>query len=487
MSNNFKITCFTDLQGSTALTEKLGHDRFRKLREEYLNVGKIICANLGGKYIKNVGDSHMVTFDDPIKALQFATHLQQYYMHQANFSPAELNSRIGLYLGIVEETDQDVFGSGVNQGARVESLCRPGEIWVHEEFVKVVSKIWGKSNSDIYFISEGRFELKGISNPPDQELFSFDWKVNVAKYPKFGLAQVVLNHLENASIVVSNLNLNDISRAETIIWPVVPRDNVNAIHRGQLEIIRLLTILGWSVHVLIADCGITKNFTKEYASKFKDSIEMYAGKRGMKNFQYSFMSDLYTPKCNKCDILHKYFQKVISSLTLQNLLDFNHKGYSEDVKDFVKKAMTLDFLHPVLTIASIMYMCDQKNSKCIVVVGYDEHIQWVGVHSSIPETCEKYGVLFNPIINKKEGAQARQTRNWPIFFSTDGVVSAMEDFDMKEWLVKLHLFIPNFPSNFVKIGTKTITPEDWLPNKRLADDIDKYIIAKEVYEKIFNI
>lgn len=487
MSNNICVTCFTDLKGSTALTEQMGHEKFRKFRVEYLRIGKILSDNLKGNYVKSIGDSHMLTFDDPIISLQFAAHLQQYYEPQTNFCTHELESRIGLFLGVVDQDVSDVFGSGVNQAARVEGLCPPKEIWVNKEFVDAVSKIWGQPKAKKYFLTKGDFELKGIITPPTQELFSFDWQNYMKEYPKYSLANLVLKHFQEASIITSNLRIEDISSKAAIIWPVVPRDGVNAIHRAQLEMIRLLTILGWSVHVLIADCGVTKSFTKVYAEKFKNSIEDYAIKRGMRNFEYSFMSDLYTPKCNNCDVIHKYFQSVISSLTLENLLDYNHKEYSDEVKEGVKKAATLDFLHPALTISSIMYLCESKPNKCIVVVGHDEHIQWEGVHASIPDTRSKFGVLFNPVIKRKEGVQAHQTKNWPLFFNKESIVSAMGEFNLEEWLIKLHLYLPNFPAKSVKINNEELTAIDWAPDKPFTRSIDKHSLAQEVFEKILSI
>ncbi|MDD2466838.1 MAG: adenylate/guanylate cyclase domain-containing protein [Desulfobulbus sp.] len=488
MSNRVCVTCFTDLQGSTSMTEQMGNEVFGVFRSEYLKIGKILSDNLNGNYIKNIGDSHLITFDDPIVSLRFATHLQQYYQPQSNFCTHELNSRIGLFLGVVDDCSGDVFGSGVNQGARVEGLCPPKEVWVNNDFHNAVLRVWGQHKTSKYFSSKGDYELKGILQPPKQELFCFNWNEYSKDNPDDSLAKSILDHLKDASVVASNLKLQDISSLSTIIWPVVPRDSVNAIHRSQLEMIRLLTILGWSVHVLIADCGVTKSFTKDYVNSFKSSIEDYANKRGMKNFEFSFMSDLYKPKCNNCDILHKHFQSVISSLTFQNLLDFNHKEYADDVKEAVKKAAALDFLHPALTISSVMYLCDNKPSKCIVVVGHDEHIQWEKVNLSIPQTREKFGVLFNPVIKKKEGKQARQTSNWPMFLNKEAVVLAMEEYpSLEEWFIKLHLFVPNFPSKFVQINDIRIIPTDWSPNKGLPENIDKHFLAQEVFDKILSV
>ena len=49
MSNEIITTCFTDLQGSTAQTEKLGHKGFIPFQKKFLNDGKEIAIKFGGK------------------------------------------------------------------------------------------------------------------------------------------------------------------------------------------------------------------------------------------------------------------------------------------------------------------------------------------------------------------------------------------------------------------------------------------------------
>lgn len=216
MRNVQNIICFTDLKGSTSLTESLGNEEFSKLRIEYLRISKILAELSNGKYVKNIGDANMVAFNDPIDALRFSTLLQQYYEEKDCFCTNGLETRIGLVLGTVEEHENDFFGSGVNQAARVEGKSQEGEIWANEEFYKSVSTIWGSTKSIKYFENKGEYELKGITSK-NNILFSFNWKQYTDDLPEEGLAKLIFEHFEKASIVATNLKISDLSRKTKII------------------------------------------------------------------------------------------------------------------------------------------------------------------------------------------------------------------------------------------------------------------------------
>ncbi len=323
MSNEMAVTCFADIKNSTPQNEQLGNEGFAIIRDKFLEVGKQLAINCNGNYVKSIGDCHMVTFnslDDPFK---FTSQLQQYYSPSNCYDIPPIRVRIGMYLGVVDARTDDVFGSGVNQAARVEGHAAPNEIWVNKELFTAISKVWNRYKAEKYLTSKGKFELRGIKDPPKQELFSFNWTNYVQDFPDKGLQQLVFEHLQNASIVPSNFTVTDMSTHNYVIWPVVPRNIVNAIHRGQLEMIRLLTILGWRVHVLIADCGAIDNTTRQYSEIFQREIVRYAKLRSMKNFNFSFLRDLYEPGSSNCQQRHRLFQSVISDLTLNDMLNIN--------------------------------------------------------------------------------------------------------------------------------------------------------------------
>jgi class 3 adenylate cyclase len=83
--NKFVTTCFTDIEDSAAMTEKLGHKEFGELRNKYFAVCEALAKLNSATVIKNTGDGHMITFDDIDSPLKFAAQLQEFYKPQPNF------------------------------------------------------------------------------------------------------------------------------------------------------------------------------------------------------------------------------------------------------------------------------------------------------------------------------------------------------------------------------------------------------------------
>jgi hypothetical protein len=140
----------------------------------------------------------------------------------------------------------------------------------------------GRKKCELYINALGEYELEGINDPPKQELFSFKWRKFSQDNPRDGIVKIVYDHLEHASVEPYNLKMPDLANPGIIIWPVVPRNLATAIHRGQAEIIRLLALLGWSVTLLIADCGI-ENSDRTYSEAFFNAVKKYTEGRGIIN------------------------------------------------------------------------------------------------------------------------------------------------------------------------------------------------------------
>src|SRR6478609_1476583 len=69
--------------------------------------------------------------------------------------------RIGIHLGdVVEETDGDLMGDGVNIAARLEGIARPGAICLSEDAYRQV-----KSRLDLAVNDLGATQLKNIAEP----------------------------------------------------------------------------------------------------------------------------------------------------------------------------------------------------------------------------------------------------------------------------------------------------------------------------------
>src|ERR1700722_10602563 len=69
--------------------------------------------------------------------------------------------RVGIHLGdVVEESDGDLMGDGVNIAARLEGVCEPGGVCLSEDAYRQV-----KGRLDLAVMDLGQTQLKNIAEP----------------------------------------------------------------------------------------------------------------------------------------------------------------------------------------------------------------------------------------------------------------------------------------------------------------------------------
>ncbi|MEP7122945.1 MAG: DUF5939 domain-containing protein [Byssovorax sp.] len=120
---------FTDLQGSTAIYERVGDLRAYDLVRRHFAALRAIAAAEGGAIVKTIGDAVMASFADPLSAMRAAVRMG----HEiAALGEGDLRLKIGLHSGpcIAVELNErlDYFGRTVNIAARVQGLAGAGEI-----------------------------------------------------------------------------------------------------------------------------------------------------------------------------------------------------------------------------------------------------------------------------------------------------------------------------------------------------------------------
>ena len=482
MASQTLTLCFTDLTGSTATTESLGNDNYRPNVLEFFKVGRQLADFTGGNYLKDVGDGHVVTFADAGRAMQFAMLLQEYYVVQPCRDRLPLGVKIGLAQGEVDVTSDDVSGSGANEAARVLGKSGPGQVIINSVLHQALTKIWGPTSVAQYFSTTGIQTLAGITNPPEQELYAFSWPEYATDHPQLSLSSFVMRHLERARVEPSRVSVRDLAHPGVIIWPVVPRDLVTAIHQGQAEMIRLLTSLGWQVNLIIADCGAPPKDDRGHAKAFQQKLETHLAARDIKAVQTSYMSDLYNPAYSGYERLQQLFKEISSRLTLADFLNINNKSYTLAVTEEIEKNPTLDCLRPALTLAAILYFVGLSQRKAIVVAGFDERIQWDLIYRH-PNTQDQLGVLMNPVFNVSREHQARQHNRWPSWVSRSDLRRDMDAHNLAWWAFHLHAFLPVFPAEAVAIGSERITPEEWPESKafEFPQQVDKDELATIVW------
>src|SRR5262249_57049648 len=109
------------------------------------------------------GDGAIIEFRSVVDAVRCALEVQTGMVERNAGLPPErrIEFRIGIHLGdVVEESDGDLMGDGVNVAARLEGICEPGGICLSEDAYRQV-----RGRPDLAVTDLGPVQLKNIAEP----------------------------------------------------------------------------------------------------------------------------------------------------------------------------------------------------------------------------------------------------------------------------------------------------------------------------------
>ena len=149
---------FTDVEGSTALTERLGDSRARDLLREHEGVVREALQSHGGLEVKTMGDGFMTSFSSATKALECAIAIQRAFAERNESAAEPVKVRIGLNAGEPIAEDDDLYGTVVNLAARIAAQAEGGEILASEAVHQIVA---GKK---FPFSDRGETTLRGFED-----------------------------------------------------------------------------------------------------------------------------------------------------------------------------------------------------------------------------------------------------------------------------------------------------------------------------------
>jgi len=174
---------FTDVEGSTALTDRLGDAAARDVLREHERITREALKAHGGSEVKTMGDGFMASFGSATKALECAIAIQKAFGGPGTNVGAEqlrdavpashdegtvaqplrpetpIRVRIGLNVGEPIAESGDLFGTAVIVAARVAAQATGGEILVSDVVRQLVA---GKG---FLFNDRGEHALKGFEDP----------------------------------------------------------------------------------------------------------------------------------------------------------------------------------------------------------------------------------------------------------------------------------------------------------------------------------
>ncbi len=178
---------FSDMQGYTALSERIESDQIIPLLDDYAEVAIMAIHGAGGDVLKLMADGVLAIFtaDDPAEACVAALRAEA----DMRLKLAAVNERrsaagqpvssiyLGLHIGDVfygnigskDRLDFTVVGQAVNEASRIASMCRSADrdVLFSSAFRAALPEA-DRSN----LVSVGRYALRGVSRA--QELFTLD-------------------------------------------------------------------------------------------------------------------------------------------------------------------------------------------------------------------------------------------------------------------------------------------------------------------------
>src|ERR1019366_424232 len=131
--------------------------RLRALRSDLIDP---TIAVHNGRVFKRTGDGALVEFRSAVDAVRCAMEVQNAMVDRNAGVPEDRRIvwRIGIHIGdVVEESDGDLMGDGVNIAARLEGIAAPGAICLSEDAYRQVS-----GRLDMQVTDLGPTQLKNI-------------------------------------------------------------------------------------------------------------------------------------------------------------------------------------------------------------------------------------------------------------------------------------------------------------------------------------
>jgi len=150
---------FTDICGSTELTQLLGDEAGTALVREHDRIVREALVAHRGREVKHTGDGIMASFTSVCAAVEAAIDVQRALVVRNDSASERLELRVGVSAGEPITDGGDLFGATVQLAARLCGHCPPGGIVVS---VAVRELCLGKR---LAFDDGGLVELKGFPQP----------------------------------------------------------------------------------------------------------------------------------------------------------------------------------------------------------------------------------------------------------------------------------------------------------------------------------
>ncbi|HVH15515.1 MAG TPA: tetratricopeptide repeat protein [Candidatus Angelobacter sp.] len=162
---------FTDLVGYTALSQK-DEPLSLVVLEEQRKLVRSLLIQFNGREVKTIGDGFLVEFPSALEAIRCAYEIQKAARQFNSSNPEErrINLRIGIHLGDVVESQDDITGDAVNVASRIQPFAENGGVSITRQ---VYDQVHNKFEHPL--TSLGTKSLKNIGIPIEVYKINLPW------------------------------------------------------------------------------------------------------------------------------------------------------------------------------------------------------------------------------------------------------------------------------------------------------------------------
>jgi adenylate cyclase len=159
---------FTDIEGSTTLTQRLGDAEAQALLRTHNTIVRDALKGHDGSEVKHTGDGIMASFASAARSLECAIAMQRAFATSNESSGEPVRVRIGLNAGEPVAEEEDLFGTAVQAAARICAEAGPGQIVASDVVRQLVA---GKG---FLFADRGEVALRGFDD--SVRLYEVGWR-----------------------------------------------------------------------------------------------------------------------------------------------------------------------------------------------------------------------------------------------------------------------------------------------------------------------
>jgi class 3 adenylate cyclase/pimeloyl-ACP methyl ester carboxylesterase len=168
-SVGFRTIMFTDMEGSTETTQRLGDAQAQAMVRRHNEIVRDALHAYGGSEVKHTGDGIMSSFTSASLAVECAIAIQvAIEAHAQAHRDDAIRVRIGLNAGEPLAEGDDLFGTAVQLAARICNRAEPRQVLVSDVVRQLVA---GKG---FLFADRGETELRGFEDPV--RIFEVRWQ-----------------------------------------------------------------------------------------------------------------------------------------------------------------------------------------------------------------------------------------------------------------------------------------------------------------------